>query len=72
MPSVFWQSIIAKKLEIMAHNGQNSRLMSKNNSTVSFAFRSGLGTVWVKLFPPTRFQFPPPHFLAKSDRRAIR
>ena len=56
----------------MAHNGQNSRFMAKNNSAVSFAFRYGLGTVWVKLFPPPRVLFPPTRFLAKSDRRTIR
>ena len=56
----------------MAHNGQNGRFMTKNYSAVSFSFRSGLGTVWVKLFPPPRVLFPPTRFLAKLDRQAIR
>ena len=72
MPSVFCENIVTKKLEIMAHNGQNGRFMTKNYSAVSFAFRSGLGTVWVKLFPPPRVLFPPTRFLAKLDRQAIR
>ena len=72
MPSVFCENIITKKLEIMEYNRQNSRFVMKNNSTVSFVFRYGLGTVWVKLFPPPRVLFPPTRFLAKSDRRAIR